>query len=67
MKIKVNKGQREIKPDETPSNHVMSVGVHQRALYNRLSLCRQTDVQDSQSEIFLSGHASRVTMHAKMC
>ena len=31
--------------DVTPSNHVMSVSVHQRALYNRSSLCHLLDVQ----------------------
>ena len=61
--------------DQTPSNHIMSVGVHQRALYNRSSLCHLIDVQNSQSEITsCTGHASRVTgyrswviMHSQTC
>ena len=49
---------------ETTFNHVMSVGVHQRALYNRLSLCHLIDVQDGQSEISsCAGHVSRVMGH----
>ena len=51
--------------DETLFNHVMSVGVDQRALYNRLSLCHLTDVQDGQSEIS-SCHVTLVTMYAQM-
>ena len=37
----------------------MSVGVHQRALYNRSSLCDVIEVPDGQSQIFL--HAKRAS------
>ena len=37
----------------------MSVGVHQRVLYNRSSLCDLIDLQDGQSEI----SSCRVTGH----
>ena len=54
--------------DKTSSNHVMSVGVHQRALYNRSSLCHLIDAQDSQSEISscrVTCHVSRATMRVQ--
>ena len=43
----------------------ISVDVHQRALYNRLSLCHLIDVQDSQSRVMGHHACANVVATAK--
>ena len=69
-KTKKQKNKQKKKTDQAPYKHVMSVVVHQRALYNRSSLSHLLDVQDGYAEIStcrVTCHVSQVTMHAQTC